>query len=137
MSAWLPVNLQNELLYSGSLSTKGISGTTRLTDLQRDPNNNQRLSAYIEQKLPHDQTIMANIGWGRGTGTSRRTYTEEPDSRAIGDEYTSTIIYATKTPRGQLKRTIQNHGTETYSLPDCATPDRQTEHDISMRPIRQ
>ena len=86
VSAWLPVNLQNELLYSGSLSTKGISGTTRLTDLQRDPNNNQRLSAYIEQKLPHDQTIMANIGWGRGTGTSRRTYTEEPDSRAIGDE---------------------------------------------------
>lgn len=86
VSAYFPMNFGQELLYMGDLTTHGVAGSTRLTDRQKGPNRNQQLSAYVEQKLPHDQTIMANVGWGRSTGTSRRIYSEAPDARATGDE---------------------------------------------------
>ncbi|MDE5935673.1 MAG: hypothetical protein K2G95_07895, partial [Muribaculaceae bacterium] len=86
ISAYFPMNFGQELLYVGNLATRGTTGSTRLTDRQRDPNKNQQLSAYIEQKLPRSQTIMANIGWGRSTGISRRIYSEEPDACDISDE---------------------------------------------------
>ena len=86
VSAYFPMNFSTELLYLGDLATKGLPGSTRLTDRQLMPNRNQQISAYIEQSLPHDQTIMANIGWGGRTDRSRRIYSETPDSRATGNE---------------------------------------------------